>query len=345
MIHLAIPVMLEGARGAGQWKDLQGIRRILARLGTAWTEFPFDGTNADDLADRIGAAADTVIWYYSRWPEAMAEIRRRCPRARQVLRTVNAESLQHWVRAEKSWRSPRGFLRDIYGFLRLLRRDRQCARIVDALAGISPWDDARYWRRLTRAAKVRTVPYVCPWPELLPNVRPRAWADRENTIVCLAGTRDPIGRGHLEGFAALARRPEFSSWRFVASAGLMGGDCVSLPDRVERIGRIEEPWDVLCRIKAVAVLSEWGYGFKTTIADALAAGTHALVHPRQHARLSEEHRRLAIAVDAAADGGLETLAEELRRVPSFIPQQAQQRQADCAGQAWKDILFREGPGA
>jgi len=335
--------MHEGPRGAGQWKDLQGIRQILNRLGTAWREFFFDGANTEDLVLALKNSDDVVLWYYSFWPEALEQIRTACPRARIVLRTVNAEALQHWTRAEKDWRRWRGLPRDVYGFFRLLRRDRRCARAAHRLAGISPWDDRHYWRRQAGPQKVRTAPYFCPWPALLPAVAPRPWADRENAIVCLAGGRDTIGRGHVEEFGILAQRPEFRSWRFLLSAGLLKSAADSVPDRVERIGRLEEPWELLCRVKAVAVLSKAGFGFKTTIADALAAGAHALVHPRQHARLADEDRQLAVAVDGAAGIGLAALAVVLNDAPAYTPKQVQERQADCAEQAWKDILIGGGP--
>jgi len=344
MIHLVVPQRFEGARGAGQWKDLQGIRQVLNRLGAAWREFVFDGNNTAPLIAAIGNGADTIVWYYSFWPEALERIRGACPRARIVLRTVNAEALQHWTRAEKDWGRWRGLPRDVYGFFRLLRRDRRCARAAHVLAGISPWDDAHYWSRWA-LEKVRTAPYVCPWPALLPEVAPRPWPEREEAILCLAGGRDAIGRGHIEGIAALARRPEFSSWRFLLSAGLTNGAADRPPERVESVGRLAEPWELLCRVKAVAVLSELGYGFKTTIADALAAGTHVLVHPRQHARLAEEDRRLTIALDAAAETGFAALAGALGRAPSYTPERAQRRQADCAERVWKDILLHGGHAA
>ncbi|HPJ56150.1 MAG TPA: hypothetical protein PLK81_00695, partial [Kiritimatiellia bacterium] len=99
MIRLLIPDGYEGRRGAGQWKDLQGIRIVLDQVGGEWREFRFDGGNVGELAAQIGEASDTIIWYYSFWPEAMEELKRRCPRARVVLRAVNAEALQHWIRA------------------------------------------------------------------------------------------------------------------------------------------------------------------------------------------------------------------------------------------------------
>jgi hypothetical protein len=239
---------------------------------------------------------------------------------------------------EKDWRKLRGLPRDIYGFLRLLSRDRRCCRAADALAGISPWDDAQYWSWLAGRCKMHVVPYVCPWPALLPGVHPRPWAERENAIACLAGTRDPIGRGHVSGFAELARRPELSGWRFLSSEGLMGAAADDMPDQVARLGRIEEPWTLLCGIKAVAVLSPLGYGCKTTVSDALAAGCHVLVHPRQHARLSPEEQALAVAADPGSDSDVRALAERLRLPPRGDAAACGRAQTDRGVAAWKQVL-------
>ncbi|NCD22825.1 MAG: hypothetical protein EOL90_07805 [Spartobacteria bacterium] len=335
MVHLVIPAAREGERGAGQWKDLQGIRLVLSALGADWREFRFNEINVGELAERIGGTEATVVWYYTFWPEAMEELKRRCPRARIVLRTVNAEALQHWTRAKKDWRKWRGLPRDAYGFLRLLARDWRCGRAADALAGISPWDDDRYWRRLAGRNKVRHVPYVSPWSSLRPETKPLAWERREDVVLCLAGTRDAIGRAHVAGFAALAVRPEFSGWRFQLSAGFGDDSRDVLPPAVERLGRIEDPWERLCRVKAVALLSPLGYGYKTTVADARAAGCHVLVHPRQHRRLPRDEQPFCISVDPAD-------SDDVRRAVARLASPAVAGEAgagfDRAAAAWKGAL-------
>ena len=338
MIWLVIPGAREGARGSGQWKDLQGIRIVLGQLGSEWREFRFDEKNLDALIAQIGDSDATVIWYYTFWPEAMEELKRRCPRVRIVLRTVNAEAFQHWVRAEKNWRRLRGLPRDVYGFARLLWRDRRCARAANVLAGISPRDDERYWSRLVGRGKVATVPYLCPWPVLLPDVQPRPWETRENRILCLPGSRDAIGRGHVEGFARLAVRPELAAWRFAASAGFADPADDRFPDGVERLGYLEEPWEWLCRVRAVAVLSPHGHGCKTTVSDALAAGCHVLMHPRQHARLSSADRALVWPVDPGVAADVRRIAESLVRASAAVAAEHQKFQMARSLAAWSKVL-------
>ncbi len=338
MIWLVVPENYEGARGAGQWKDLQGIRLVLGQLGAPWDEFRFAGDNVGELAARIGGSEDVAIWYYTFWPEQMEEMRARCPRVRIVLRTVNAEAFQHWTRAEKDWSRIRGLPRDVYGFLRLLVRDRRCCRAADVLAGISRWDDVHYWGWLAGRGKVRFVPYASPWPFLMPETKPLPWERRDPAIACLAGTRDTIGRGHVAGFAALARRPELSAWRFQSSDGFMDASRDDWPAGVERLGRIGEPWELLVRVRAVAVLSPLGFGCKTTVADAMAAGCHVLIHPRQHARLSPEEQARCLPVDPDSAADVCRAAEALSRPPPDAGS-AQGEQWARGLAAWKEVLF------
>jgi len=333
MIWLVIPVNREGSRGAGQWKDIQAIKSVFDGLGLSWLSFLYDGRNLNELIRAIGHNRATVVWYYSFYPEAMAEVRRQCPCVHTVLRTVNAEAFQHWLRAKKDWRHWRGVPRDIYGCLRLAWRDRQCVRLADAIAGISSWDDTHYWKWFSGCGKIQHVPYMSPWPTLCPDVKPLPWDQRENVIACLAGSRDAIGRGHVRGFAALAASPAFSSWRFVASEGFMDASRDDLPANVERLGQIDDPWAWLCRVKVVAVLSPLGYGYKTTVTDALAAGCHVLVDPRQHARLSAFEKERAISYDP-----MKATVPRVEDAPGYEAGINYAQQSSEACSAWREVL-------
>ena len=100
MIWLVVPTAWEGLPGAGQWKDLHGIRLVLTRLGNEWREFRFHEDNISELIARIGSANDTVIWYYTfgRKPWRTAALLS----TGENRLTVNAEARQHWTRAENN---------------------------------------------------------------------------------------------------------------------------------------------------------------------------------------------------------------------------------------------------
>lgn len=288
---LVVPESYLGVYGAGQWKDLASLRGILAEAGGPGREFVYNGRNLDELIGLIGLEPVHVVWYYSFHPEELAALRKACPAVFIHVRTVNAESLQHLTRNPPGWLPTRGNMRILYGAARVAWRDSLCRRIADTLPGISASDNRRYWSRLPGRATVVDAPYVTPWPEIRPDIEPRPWAARENLIVCLAGGRDRISLASTIGFFAVVARlrvhPLFRDWTFAISEGLLesGKGPDSAAAGVVNLGRIDEPWDIMCRARAVAVLTPLGYGCKTTLFDAVAAGCHALAHPVLATRL------------------------------------------------------------
>lgn len=76
-----------------------------------------------------------------------------------------------------------------------------------------------------------------------------------------------------------------------------------------------EPWDLLCRVRAVAVITPFGYGFKTTILDGLAAGCHVIVHPKLAKRLPLQVRQLCLICDPSRDEDILKLTDSLSTPP------------------------------
>src|SRR5262249_44822965 len=166
---------------------------------------------------------------------------------------------------------------------------------------------------------------------LRPEVRPEPYAARRAVVASLPGADDRIGRSIVAGLAQLSRtldwRADGGRWQCVVSPGILGSRG-PLPDTVG-LDPVPDPWDVLGRVRAVAVLTDLGYGFKTTVVDALAAGCHVLVTPRLARKLPpivREHcivtspsdpesvRRAGIAVTSPPTGVLVNEALRLHAV-------------------------------
>ena len=56
--------------------------------------------NVEALIARIGQACDTVIWYYSFWPEQMERLKERCPQVRLV---IELDGSQHYTEKEEAY--------------------------------------------------------------------------------------------------------------------------------------------------------------------------------------------------------------------------------------------------
>jgi hypothetical protein len=320
VVHL-IERSVRGERCSGNWKDITSFNSTLREI-CLFREVIFEHSLSPSFLRECKHGQVThVIVAYSKYPEVLAQIRKAAPATRLFVRAHNAEALQHWHRAEMSLSPTYGNLRSAYGILRLLWRDTLNKRISDGILGISEWDNTAYWNRLPGRAKVYDVPYVSPWPgQFVQQQEHRAWLDRENVILCMPGGRDPIGRTMLNGFAQLASRlqraHEFKSWRYWVSPGVQSKPHdKSHLEVLELLSALDEPWNVLCSIKAVAVLTPLGFGFKTTIADALAAGCHVLVHPKLAQRLRPEVRSKCIVCDPENLSGTGALHARLSKDP------------------------------
>jgi hypothetical protein len=294
---------------------------ILGDLGPEFECLEFDFSDLKGLVQQcIERNPSDIILYYSFLPEVLTELRNQLPQVRLYVRTVNAEAFQHWQRSEINFVPGYKNLRSIYGSMRLAVRDLQCKQQTDGLLGISSWDNKNYWQHLPGRAEVFDVPYSSPWPFLRPQVKPSDWVRRRMEIVCLAGGRDAIGRTMLEGFNLLAEQlsetTQFHNWKFSVSPGVLHSkNSDTLSEHVIKMDSLDEPWDLLCNVRALAVLTPLGFGFKTTIADALAAGCHVLVHKRVWRRLPELMQKHCIAVNPGAQIDVGGLLEALTDKP------------------------------
>ena len=98
---------------------------------------------------------------------------------------------------------------------------------------------------------------------------------------------------------------------------------------------LDEPWDLLCEVRALAVLTPLGFGFKTTIVDALAAGCHVLVHPVLAKRLPDIVRSACIEFEPHGDSNATEILKELDTQPAGTPINAvlQERARDAISSA------------
>jgi hypothetical protein len=203
--------------------------------------------------------------------------------------------------------------------MRLAARDLVCRRIADTLLGISEWDNRHYWNRLPGRARVIDVPYVSPWPQLRPQVRPAAWGTRPRVILAMPGGSDAIGVAAQRNFKSLAE--SFASaglaerWQFLLSPGWEEAERLKPDGPLATYPGVFEPWDALCAVRAVAVLTPLGFGAKTTIFDAIAAGCHVILDTRLMRRLPQWLRTRCIPLECIETIDAAALEERLERSP------------------------------
>jgi len=320
MIIFAVPRYIKKRYGAGNWKDYQSCALLLSDLGKPFKILEFEDNDYQLLLDQCTSHVRHLIMYYSWYPEVLSAIRTKAPWIKLHVRTINAEALQHFHREELSIIPNYRKIRSIYGAVRLAWRDGKCKRIADTLLGISEWDDKHYWKFLPGRVKIKSLPHFSPWQYIESDISPLPWQKREKTIVCMPGARDPISTTMIQGFNILSQRisNETSNpkWRFILTRGIMHlNKEVPLYENIELIENVKKPFELLCKSRAVAVLTPLGFGMKTTIVDALSAGCHVLVHPKLANRLSIKLREKCIVFNPDKHIDLEDLTHKLNSPP------------------------------
>lgn len=315
LVH-AIPGWIRSRVGAGNWKDVASRRLLWGELRRASTVVYFDEIRPESLLDVLPPDAEDVLLEYSWWPQLLRRLASERPGLRLHVRTHNAEALQHWARDERVPGSPYSTVRRLYGATRLLFRDWACRRSCDTLLGISEWDDRFYWSRLPGRAHLVAFPYYCPWPWLQPETGTKEYGARRAVVASLPGANDRLGRSVTQGLEQLSERlvwPEGDSpWRCVLSTGLLEGRRMAGRCSVEVV---EDPWTFLGDVRVLAVLTDLGYGLKTTIVDGIAAGCHVLVPRRLSARLPKLLRAHCIVVDPTDSASVARAGAAVARPP------------------------------
>jgi len=319
ILHVIPSAINKSQYGAGNWKAVEANRLALQKLGYPCREVAFDPKDPNSLIAQVTPDVRHVFFEYSWWPDVLISIKRKHPHVKIHVRTHNAEAYQYFHRAKietlLDYLRPSLWLK----LLQIAWRDMRCRRVADSLLGISEWDNKYYWNFLPGKAAIHYLPYYSPWPYVRVDVDPRPGSLRKPTIISMGGNFDPSGMANVKNFDMLATK----------LSGLMNerwSYCLTwwsqwhqrVPDvsgHIELVRECDEPWDLLCGARALAVLTPLGFGFKTTIVDGLAAGCHVIIHPKLANRLPPKIVQLCLVCDPSRDKDIAITADALSRSP------------------------------
>ena len=317
MILHAVPSFINAeVYGAGNWKAVEANRLALRDAGLPSRTVGFDWENPATVVPQLTLDVRHLLIEYSLFPDLLTDLKRNHPRVARHVRTHNAEAYQHLHRAGlRGCADPRLWP----GFLRLLWRDTRCRRAADTLLGISQWDDAHYWRWLSGQARIRYLPYYSPWPYLRSEVEPQPWILRKPAILSMGGNFDPSGMANVANLDTLAikvSRMVGDRWSFLLTWWSQWHQEVpEVNAHVQVLRDCREPWDLLCQVRALAVLTPLGFGLKTTVVDGLAAGCHVIVHSQLAKRLPAQVKQLCLICDPSRDEDVAALVDALSTPP------------------------------
>jgi hypothetical protein len=328
-------------RFLGSVKDSAGRREYFACRG-----FEVDSIVAEGRSDeKVIARLETMdlrpyrvaVFELPLYPRSLKFLRHRAPHVRRWTRPINAELLQQIDLFRAHWRHPYArdqrdqLFHDVRTAGERFQLDWACARHSDAVLSISDWETEHYWRWIAGRQRAVTVPYFQPAGL---TVEPPQDVAKRPLCVCPLSTAKSVRPFPLDAFRRFAelvrgcgmKAPEWSfamtgstrvktNWSGAISTSLL------VPERIQELGFVEDPMALLAGARAVAVLSELGFGVKTKILDAVAARCWVLVPRSLYERLPAELRPYCLVVDPldSVDGFRAALQKALQPFPDGDP--------------------------
>ncbi|WP_182864981.1 hypothetical protein [Stieleria mannarensis] len=249
---------------------------------------------------------------YSLLPRITAAIRERHPDAFIAVRSHNIEPFQHLD--NHGWWSKRGPLWNAYACSRLFRHDLVAKRNASEIWSISDWETAAYWDRLPGRAECRWLPYHCP--AHLVNDDPTEHSQRTR-IVCLpTASKNRKSWDLVTRFIRLAehlKQNGRSRYEFVITGDLQDWG-LPASDSVSYTGMIDDLCGFMNSVNSVALLSPLGFGFKTTIGDAIANNASVLIHPKLARRCPPMIKNAFVSIDTEMLGDPAVIFDQIDRV-------------------------------
>jgi hypothetical protein len=291
-------------RFLGSTKDLRGRTEYFRQRGFEVVEMIVpvrkDAALVKLLSSRNDLAGFQAVFIeLPIYPGAIRYLSLHHPGIRVLVRAINAEFFHqiHYILSGLKhgyWkRSARYALTSFHR----LYQDIACSRRAYRLLSISEWETKGYWRLIAGKGKTLTVPYFVPGEY----IEKGASVPKSDICVCLQSTimnsflADSAVNFHkvLRGLGT--GMPE---WSFYMTGGNPPEPSSPLP-RLIATGVLESPFELLARARAMALLSDYGLGFKTKILDAVLQKCFVLITPGLYSRLPEILRPFCIMVDPA----------------------------------------------
>lgn len=312
----------------GSTKDIEGRRDYFAARGINVITLASEGrSDASTLQAVLRLDLDRCVAAFFEF-----ETYRRClhylatfrPHIRLVVRAHNA-NLPHFVDQTRGFAQARDTMRAARAANAAIDRlveDGATMAYADWVLPISTWEAQHYWGSLTSSAKIATLPFFIP--EKFAEQITRS-DERDNLCVCLMGTGYDMtgllygaGRTFVELVNAADARLEH--WDFAVTGRLDYPDILGPLGRIEATGLLPSPLPLLAKSKAIAILSDWGGGFKTKILEAIMAGNWVILTPEVYGRMPEPVKPWCIAIESlTADGLVAALAKAEKEPPEGHP--------------------------
>ena len=283
----------------GSTKDIRTRTEYFCERGIPFDEFVAikrsDSLLLNELRQFDMTSYRIIVFELPNYPQSLAYLRKQYPHLILVTRSINAELYHriHYFLASLRIRHT-----DLYKavfdnrvWLKIafqgLYSDYLCARYSHYILAITEWEKKYYWNLLKNHRSVKVVPYF-----LASQFYQEVTTDHKNNqCVCLMSPGSKHTPFLLDALNNLSRlinllEQDYPHWNFFVT-----GELVTEKDmfakRLTRTGFLETPLPLLAQSRALAVLSDFGFGFKTKVLDAILTKNYILVTGGLYKRLPE----------------------------------------------------------
>ena len=272
-----------------------------------------------------------ILFEHTIFPKSAAYIKTTHPHLRILVRSHNAEFYHrlHYALGALKYSSVMISLRWLAHSIQKYREDKLCARYADYILSISEWESRHYWPRFAAPEKIKTAPFFLSDP-YLQEIRSRS-RPKSNLCVCLTSTvMGPFLYDALHHFQKMAAKtiPRLRGWEFHVT-GRIPKKWRKRQQQIIYGGLMESPLDILNQARAMCILSDLGFGFKTKILESIMCGCYVLVPPKLYRRLPEVIKPFCHIINLKDHLTFrEALAESTKPLPEIDPNRILKRIAD-----------------
>jgi glycosyltransferase involved in cell wall biosynthesis len=257
-----------------------------------------------------------ALIHYPMFPLSAIYIKFKNPKVKIIIRSHNAE-FPHWL--QHAYLELRGFRlkRSLSCFFTSIRNgygEIILGILANHILAITEWEQNVYWRRrVTSPNKILYAPYFI---DVTNKDLPQN--DRKNLCICLMS---PNHSSFLEDaaknfYSAVSRLDNHENWFFAITGD--GYKHSHDNNNIEELGFVDNIKNLLRTASAIAVLTEYGYGFKTKVLEAAAEGCWSIVPENTIPLIPKNIRPFCIPVNIkSSESFIEALNQAQGPLPSF----------------------------
>jgi hypothetical protein len=244
-------------------------------------------------------------------PGALLIIRRLAPDATILVRSHNAELLHRF-----DWACAQGFtaggVRSLIHAIKNSCLDHLSGQRTDFVLCISDWEARQYWPLLAKQDKIKYVPFFLTQTYIEELKAP--CVKKMHCIHFGASLPNPLIADATQKFIrAVNCLPDaWDQWKFFVT-GTHSKAILQQSNRINWTGFLNRPYDILRECKAMALLSEYGYGFKTKILEAIMAETFVILPLKLFSRLPNVIKPFCIKFDPESEHSFQNALNEAER--------------------------------